>query len=234
MGKLGRGPLTSTRLALRFLLSWRSADMKGSTLLKRSLSSSDRARTWTLSSAPTPPKGTTTAPKRAATRTKSVRSGHRTLYSSPGPCRASRMPPGKSNVISPFCRSLKMLRGVTGTAPKVSKVLSPPPFETRLMASAFAKPLATTPRSRRNSRTRGPKSRPKIWWFPTRRTGRPPRSAGVGTPARPKLRLDGAPSSQLQKMGENTEASRSTTSDPFSTSARVGKAKSATTSLGRW
>mmetsp|Transcript_79938 Transcript_79938/g.212167 ORF Transcript_79938/g.212167 Transcript_79938/m.212167 type:complete len:202 (-) Transcript_79938:211-816(-) len=189
---------------LSFFFSGCSGGRNGMTLLKLSMSLSDLPSTCTLSSAPIPPKGTTTAPKRAATLTKSVCSGQRTLYSSPGPCKASFMPPGKRRVISPFCSNLKMFRGVTGTAPKVSNVLSRPSFDMRLMAPPLARPRATTPRSTRNSRTKGPKSAPRIWWLPTRRTGRPPSSAGVGTPARPKRRLAGALSSQLQKMGDTT------------------------------
>mmetsp|Transcript_57759 Transcript_57759/g.108230 ORF Transcript_57759/g.108230 Transcript_57759/m.108230 type:complete len:208 (+) Transcript_57759:294-917(+) len=93
--------------------------MKGNSSSACFRSSRELASTRILSSAPTPPKGTTTALKRAATRTKSVLLGQKSLYSSPGPCNASRMPPGNRSIISPCWRSLKMFRGETGTAPNV-------------------------------------------------------------------------------------------------------------------
>mmetsp|Transcript_290 Transcript_290/g.978 ORF Transcript_290/g.978 Transcript_290/m.978 type:complete len:239 (+) Transcript_290:301-1017(+) len=99
---------------------------------------------WTLSALPMLPNGTMTALNLAAARTKSVFSGHFRAYLSPGPWHASRAPPGKSSTGSPR-ESIEMkLRGLTGTAPHLSKPPSPMPKFSARPADA-ASPASASP-----------------------------------------------------------------------------------------
>mmetsp|Transcript_82177 Transcript_82177/g.255182 ORF Transcript_82177/g.255182 Transcript_82177/m.255182 type:complete len:286 (-) Transcript_82177:131-988(-) len=114
----------------------------------REAASSERMRM--LSALPMLPNGTTSALNFAATRTKSVLSGQKSLYLSPGPWQASRAPPGKSSTASPRCRSLKKFRGVTGTAPHFAKPpptpkFSPTPALCGPSWSSFSEPSACRP-----------------------------------------------------------------------------------------
>mmetsp|Transcript_11372 Transcript_11372/g.34273 ORF Transcript_11372/g.34273 Transcript_11372/m.34273 type:complete len:239 (+) Transcript_11372:679-1395(+) len=234
------------------------------------------------------PNGTTTALNLAATRTKSVLSGQRSLYLSPIPWQASREPPGKSSTASPRCMSLKMFLGVTGTAPHFTKLppmpkFSPIPMSPWSLTSSLpepvpflgsaspwssawtpasdaraaarrskgkptksrssgaggfgaasaniasivsgklmgcARPRGAKPFSIRNSRTKGPRSSARSWWFPTKITGRPI-SAGSGTPSRPKRRSP-VEGSRLRKTGDTNSAMGSMFEEPSSSVCSEG------------